>query len=66
MAHYREDNVLLIIPFSSSRKRATTVKTHPSNSDKVRIYCKGAPEIVIPLSSSIIGQGGSIESLTED
>lgn len=43
----REEDVLLVIPFSSSRKRATTVRMHPTDDSMVRIFCKGAPEIVI-------------------
>jgi len=47
LVHKRDEDVTLCIPFSSRRKRATTVRPNPSNKDQVRIYCKGAPELVI-------------------
>lgn len=43
----KEDNILQKIPFNSSRKRACTVIRSPKDQNKVLVYTKGAPEIVI-------------------
>jgi Ca2+-transporting ATPase len=49
------------IPFSSERKRMTTI--HKSPPGKVA-YCKGAPEIVLDLCSFIL-ENGQVKPLTE-
>lgn len=54
------------IPFSSKRKRQTTVVPHPSESGKVRVYCKGAPEIVIEHCTSYLGENGNSEEMSDD
>jgi len=54
----KEDKIILSIPFSSDRKRATTVLQHHTDSDKVRIYCKGAPEIVIRYCTQYVNENG--------
>lgn len=41
-------NILTTIPFSTLRKRSVTAVRHPDNEGVVRVYVKGAPEIVIP------------------
>jgi magnesium-transporting ATPase (P-type) len=48
----KEDNILEIIPFNSGRKRATTAVRLPKDQNKVRVFCKGAPEIVIEYCNS--------------
>lgn len=48
----KEDNILEVIPFNSGRKRATTAVQMPSEVNKVRVFCKGAPEIVIDYCTS--------------
>ena len=40
-------DILLSIPFSSKRQRSTTVIKHPYQEGKIRVFCKGAPEILI-------------------
>jgi len=40
-----KENVLANVPFTSDRKRQTTV--YKVSEEKVRVYCKGAPEIVL-------------------
>lgn len=40
------DNIIKIIPFSSSRKRMSTVYIPKDNNNIVRVYSKGAPEIM--------------------
>ena len=51
------------IPFSSSRKRATTGMVVDG---KMRIYCKGAPEKVIEQCSYYIGEDGQVMELTQE
>jgi len=36
------------VPFNSNLKRSITAVEHPDLADTVRIYIKGAPEIVVP------------------
>ena len=36
------------IPFDSTRKRSIVAVLHPDMTDTVRVYVKGAPEIIIP------------------
>lgn len=44
------------IPFSSERKRATNVIT--LNNGMIRVFCKGAPEIVLAKCTNWVGQDG--------
>lgn len=47
--------VEFMIPFSSSRKRATSAIRNPRlSNEKVSVFCKGAPEIVIDLCTRVI------------
>lgn len=57
---------LFSIPFSSKRKRQTTVIKHPSQEGMVRVYCKGAPEIVIEYCDHLLGKGGEVEELSDE
>jgi len=43
----KDDRILEVIPFNSARKRACSVVRHPDNDSLVRVYLKGAPEIVL-------------------
>ena len=52
----KDGNIVEVIPFNSGRKRATTALKHPSK-DIVRVFCKGAPEIVINYCDSYFVQG---------
>jgi Ca2+ transporting ATPase len=47
----KDDKIVTLVPFSSSRKRATTALSHPDNSKLIRVFCKGAPEIVLQFCS---------------
>lgn len=67
MIEQRERNeVIFKLPFNSSRKRATTVIKHPSQAGMVRVFVKGAPEIVIEKCVSYIGQGGEVTHMTPE
>ena len=59
-------DILFSIPFSSKRKRATTVIKHPSQAGKVRVFCKGAPEMVIKYCDYFLDSSGSAEGLDDD
>lgn len=61
-----EETVISSIPFNSKRKRATTVLKHPDHPDLVRVFCKGAPEIVMNYCGSYINENGQVTSLDED
>jgi len=56
---------IFTIPFSSARKRATTAMWI-DNGSKVRVFCKGAPEIVIEKCDQFHSKGGEVEELEED
>jgi magnesium-transporting ATPase (P-type) len=51
-----------LIPFSSSRKRATSAIQNPRTKN-VSVFVKGAPEIVIDLCDRYIGENGEEEDL---
>jgi calcium-translocating P-type ATPase len=57
-----EKPIVDVLPFSFERKRMTTV--HKLNGD-VYIYTKGAPRIILDLSTKIFVDG-KVEELTED
>lgn len=48
----KEGRVLAQVPFDSELKRSIIAVQHPELIDKVRIYVKGAPEVVIPKCQS--------------
>ncbi len=45
----KTDKILDVITFSSGRKRACTALKHPEDENLVRVFVKGAPEIVLGL-----------------
>ena len=51
-----ESFIELQIPFNSHRKRQTTAVRHKNG--KIRVYVKGAPEIVIERCSRMIDKNG--------
>ena len=57
MAKIKDDRTLEVIPFNSSRKRATTAIDHPTIADTVRVFCKGAPEIVMEYCDTMFING---------
>jgi Ca2+-transporting ATPase len=59
-----DENTLALISFSSSRKRASIVvrNTEKEGTDQeVRIYTKGAPDMLFPLVTGIIDGSGDVQ-----
>ncbi len=61
----KEGQIETTIPFSSIKKRMVVAVRHPTHEDMVRIYVKGAPEIVLGLCKKTIGTDGSVIQLSE-
>lgn len=55
-----------ISPFSPESKRSVVALQSPSHPDKVVVYVKGAPEVVLGLSTQIVGAGGAVNQLTPE
>jgi len=57
-----EDWVLETLPFTSTRKRASIVLKHPNPAvkDLVRVYCKGAPDVLFEKVAKVVGKNGRI------
>mmetsp|Transcript_6400 Transcript_6400/g.5706 ORF Transcript_6400/g.5706 Transcript_6400/m.5706 type:complete len:393 (+) Transcript_6400:652-1830(+) len=62
----KDDNILQLIPFNSERKRACAAIRHPDDQNKVRVYLKGAPEIVMDYCSSYVNDEGEAINLTQE
>lgn len=62
----KDDNILQIIPFNSARKRACTVIKHPDDENLVRVFVKGAPEIVLDYCETYFDQNGEVQELDDD
>ena len=60
----RGDKTVFKIPFSSVRKRATTAVS--LDDGNVRVYCKGAPEMVIKFCTTMVGPNGAKTDLGQD
>lgn len=64
-----EENTISVIQFTSSRKRASIVVR---NSDlagtdrEIRVYCKGAPDMLFDYTTSVICADGSTQYLTDE
>jgi len=54
------------IPHNSIRKKMTVAVYHPKENDLVRVYVKGAPEIILPKCKSMIGTGGNVERMDQN
>jgi magnesium-transporting ATPase (P-type) len=56
----KEGKILQTIPFNSRRKRAsTTLSLNSKDNSKVRVFLKGAPEIVIEYCNSYFDASGT-------
>jgi Ca2+ transporting ATPase len=62
----KDDRILEVIPFNSARKRACTVVRHPADDNKVRVFLKGAPEIVLDYCSSYFDKNGNVIPMNAD
>jgi len=58
------ERIVATIPFNSKRKKATTAIVLPENENVVRVFVKGAPEIVLDLCNTYLGSNGSAEELS--
>jgi Ca2+-transporting ATPase len=57
--------IVALIPFSSTRKRSVTAVRHPDNDNIVRVYVKGAPEIIVSKCSRTFDIEGKIAPLQD-
>jgi len=55
-----------LIPFNSRRKRACTAVRHPDDSNKIRVFLKGAPEIVMEHCTKYVNAEGEQVELSQD
>lgn len=62
----KDENILQQIPFNSKRKRACTAIQHPNDPNLVRIFCKGAPEIVVEYCTKYMNDAGEAVDLKAD
>ena len=63
-----EANTLELISFSSKRKRASIVVKYPSKAgepDEVRIYTKGAPDMLFDFTSNVMLENGTVASFDD-
>jgi len=61
----REENLLLEIPFDSNRMRVTTIMRVPRSDGVVRVYIKGAPEIILTECKHLFNANGERVKITE-
>ncbi|CDW88443.1 calcium-translocating p-type pmca-type family protein [Stylonychia lemnae] len=59
----KDDKILQVIPFNSKRKRACTAIRHPTKENLVRVFVKGAPEIVLELCESYFDKDGQTQTI---
>jgi len=63
-----EENTLTVISFTSSRKRASIVVRNPElagTNKEVRLYCKGAPDMVLDTATYVICEDGTTAYLDD-
>jgi len=57
---------IISIPFSSARKRSSNAIKHPQRAGMVRVFVKGAPDMVMDHCEKIILDDGEAHDLTEE
>lgn len=60
---------MLEAPFSYSRKRGSVVIRNPKfkgTDREVRVYCKGAPEILLENATKVVIQSGEVVSIFDE
>jgi Ca2+ transporting ATPase len=63
-----EENTLCTVSFTSARKRASIVVRRPEfegTSKEVRVYCKGAPDMVFEDTTHVVCADGSVQGINE-
>jgi len=63
-----EERILCIIPFTSTRKRGSIVVRYPDlegSNQEVRVYCKGAPDMLFPDTTKVISADGTVASVDD-
>jgi magnesium-transporting ATPase (P-type) len=55
----KEGNILQQIPFNSARKRACTILKDPKDSKKIKVFSKGAPEILMEYCTRFFATDGT-------
>jgi magnesium-transporting ATPase (P-type) len=55
-----------VIPFSTIRKRTITAVRHPEREDTIRIYIKGAPELITPKCTRTFEVDGRIVPMNDE
>jgi len=63
---FQDDVVLATVPFSSKLKKSIIAIRHPNMHDTVRVYVKGAPEVVVPNCNFTYGEGQDPEKTVMD
>jgi len=61
----KESAIMDFIPFSSRRKRATTAIRLPHDKNTVRVFSKGAPEIVLEYVDNFTDKAGTSTEMDE-
>jgi P-type Ca2+ transporter type 2C len=63
-----EENTISVIQFTSSRKKASIVVRNPDlegTDREVRVYCKGAPDMVLDTTTQVLCPDGSTQYLDD-
>eukprot|EP01111_Echinosteliopsis_oligospora_P005677 TRINITY_DN191_c0_g1_i4.p1 TRINITY_DN191_c0_g1~~TRINITY_DN191_c0_g1_i4.p1 ORF type:complete len:737 (-),score=213.28 TRINITY_DN191_c0_g1_i4:677-2887(-) len=61
-----KSNIVKLYPFSSEKKMMSTVVRLNGDKGKFRVYCKGASEMVLETSSSLLNKDGQTSELDEN
>lgn len=65
MIRKKDGNILFEEPFSTIRKRSLVAMRHPDLEDTVRVYLKGAPEMVMNKCTHFFGPTGGLQLMKE-
>lgn len=63
-----EENTISVIQFTSSRKKASIVVRNPEfegTDREVRVYCKGAPDMVLDTTTQVLCPDGSTQYIDD-
>jgi magnesium-transporting ATPase (P-type) len=59
----RDEDILCLVPFDSGRKRGSIVVRKPDGG--VRVYTKGAPDMIFDSCTNVMNADGSISSFDD-